>query len=178
MTTKAMTKPESKLLSGPNASYSSGTTLGTNNNVGSAPPDNGDAAYWLFFDLKIQCAVTIGRTVPNTPSTAVLWGSNDPDGSWTYVNTGKYGDLREVSGAGYRYYAYSRTDNTTVGPDDLSITNGPNVYFPTSSPGLPVLAFASDKDLAKLQLVVMRSIKKTLLPQERSVLSMSLAISV
>ena len=142
---------ESKLLSGPNASYSSGTTLGTNNNVGSAPPDSGNAAYWLFFDLKIQCAVTIGRTVPNTPSTAVLWGSNDPDGSWTYVNTGKYGDLREVSGAGYRYYAYSRTDNTTVGPDDLSITNGPNVYFPTSSPGLPVLAFASDKDLAKLQ---------------------------
>ena len=48
---------ESKLLSfGPNASYSSGTTLGTNNST-SAPhlriADN--AAYWSnVFDLKIQ----------------------------------------------------------------------------------------------------------------------------
>ena len=144
---------QSALLSGPTVPFNSadafletGIPLGT-------PPSVAISTHWLLFDLGVAATVTIGReSAGASASTAVLWGTNDPNASWTYVATGEYTDMREVSGSGYRFYAYGRIDADNIDGTTQTQTSASAVYFVTAaSGGFPTLTFASDKDLAKLQ---------------------------
>ena len=143
---------QTALLSGPDVVYNWKPDLwATNVPIGNAPPHTGASAQWIFFDLKVKCNVTIGRTVPSSESTAVLWGTNDPDAPWKYVATGEYSTLREVSGGGYRYYAYGRRDVDNIDENTLTSTSGQNVYFATGSAAEPELTFKTDKGFADLK---------------------------
>ena len=144
---------QSALLSGPTVPFNSadafletGIPLGT-------PPSVAISTHWLLFDLGVAATVTIGReSAGASASTAVLWGTNDPNASWTYVATGEYTDMREVSGSGYRFYAYGRIDADNIDGTTQTQTSASAVYFVTAaSGGFPTLTFASGKDLAKLQ---------------------------
>jgi hypothetical protein len=147
---KVHSQSGAKTLTGPSVLYAAASLKNSNIAVGTAPPNAGDGLQyeWLMFDMKVKCSVTIGRSTSTTNSSAILFGTNDPNAAWVQAAIGTYNDKREVSGGGFRYYAYGWTLDSNITASSVNNASSPHAYYPTSASAEVILTFASDKELA------------------------------
>ena len=127
----------------PTKTYNSSTQQATDRTVGISPNTSAGAVDYIYYDFKEISAVQIERPTgaQDTTYNQHLWGTNDPDGSWTLVNV-MTNDFRKVTGSGYRYYctASQLADDVTT----LQVIN-PDAIFPvtpTSETETKTLTFA------------------------------------